>query len=373
MKPFPTLLFWFLFSFGLVFGGWVQANHHNDYIPFWSDDEEGGIGGTGVIASADEGGIGGTGIVGEITGFGSIIVNNVHIDYSPDMSVASEVGNESARNLQIGQIVVVEAEQQGDRYNAQNIRLRYSLAGPINAVDGENRRIEVMQQSVVLTDSIDISAFKQGDSVLVSGFWHQSVLQATRIDHYQYSQNFIAGPLSQRDGHSYIGQIRLQQPIESTTAQRVTARGSYAQDSGFTDTSVQTEFSPFSNKVRSAIIETYSDDSRAREYMDIQNIENQPTENGARQILKGKLKSHPTEHAEKSTHDNYNRDGPDQELSNRRSFDLSPAGSGRGVQSDRDSHSGSGNKGNSSSKGGRGQGGGGRSGGGRAGSGGHGR
>ena len=41
------------------------------------DNDDYGIGGTGI--SDDDYGIGGTGIIGTISGFGSIIVNGIHI------------------------------------------------------------------------------------------------------------------------------------------------------------------------------------------------------------------------------------------------------------------------------------------------------
>ena len=47
-------------------------------------DDDYGIGGTGI--SNDDYGIGGTGIIGTISGFGSIIVNGLHIEYSQTKS-----------------------------------------------------------------------------------------------------------------------------------------------------------------------------------------------------------------------------------------------------------------------------------------------
>jgi hypothetical protein len=54
----------------------------------------GGIGGTGI--SNWQGGIGGTGIVGTITGFGSIIVNGIHIEYEQSQIVETVFGDKSS-------------------------------------------------------------------------------------------------------------------------------------------------------------------------------------------------------------------------------------------------------------------------------------
>ena len=47
------------------------------------EDQDIGLGGTGLMANTGNG-LGGTGIVGEITGFGSIFVNGVEIEYDSD-------------------------------------------------------------------------------------------------------------------------------------------------------------------------------------------------------------------------------------------------------------------------------------------------
>lgn len=56
--------------------------------------ESGGIGGTGIQAN----GIGGTGIVGVITGFGSICVNNLEVNYFSNTPVDLD-GKKSAARL----------------------------------------------------------------------------------------------------------------------------------------------------------------------------------------------------------------------------------------------------------------------------------
>ncbi|MCK4675157.1 MAG: hypothetical protein KAT61_04530, partial [Gammaproteobacteria bacterium] len=49
------------------------------------EDKDIGLGGTGMLADTGSGqtgsGMGGTGIIGEITGFGSIFVNGIEVEY----------------------------------------------------------------------------------------------------------------------------------------------------------------------------------------------------------------------------------------------------------------------------------------------------
>ncbi|MCW9047511.1 MAG: hypothetical protein OQK46_05475, partial [Gammaproteobacteria bacterium] len=74
-----------------------------------TDDEDNdiGLGGTGLLAknAIDEKSIGGTGILGKITGFGSIFVNGIEVEYN-DKTPFSINGNiVKHQQLHIGDIV----------------------------------------------------------------------------------------------------------------------------------------------------------------------------------------------------------------------------------------------------------------------------
>jgi hypothetical protein len=176
---------------------------------------EEGIGGTGITASRGEGGIGGTGIVGEITGFGSIIVNGVHIDYEPEMELYnSQQTPLRADQLKIGQVVAVEADATAERYRARRITVKHPLVGPITAIDRQARTIEVMGQRVVLDgERFDADQFlrsaRTGERIAVSGFWEGETIHSTRIDPALGGVNSVTGPLSLQREQPYIGQIPL--------------------------------------------------------------------------------------------------------------------------------------------------------------------
>jgi len=86
--------------------------------------DQGGIGGTGIVAqgTGDEGGIGGTGIsgnvdtgiIGTVTGFGSICVGGVEIQYGADTPVRVDGQPATARQLAVGQIVETLPQEDHD-------------------------------------------------------------------------------------------------------------------------------------------------------------------------------------------------------------------------------------------------------------------
>ena len=172
---------------------------------------EGGIGGTGRTADV-EGGIGGTGIVGTITGFGSIIVNGLRVDYDPAMPVATSAGVGTARDLRIGHVVAVEAADEGGRLVARAIEVQHVLAGPVTAVDRANGIVTVLGERVRISDDTrvrtagrdtrgDISDVRPGSGVMVSGFRGGGLIEASRIEpapHPDFAA--ITGTVTRMDG-----------------------------------------------------------------------------------------------------------------------------------------------------------------------------
>ncbi|MFQ5619762.1 MAG: DUF5666 domain-containing protein [Rhodospirillales bacterium] len=172
---------------------------------------DGGIGGTGRTADV-EGGIGGTGIVGTITGFGSIIVNGLHVDYDEAMAIQTTAGGGTARDLRIGHVVAVEAADDGGRLVARAIEVQHVLAGPVTAVDRANGIATVMGERVRISDDTrvrtaggdtrgDIADVQPGNSVTVSGFRSDGTIEATRIEpgpHPDFAA--ITGTVTRMDG-----------------------------------------------------------------------------------------------------------------------------------------------------------------------------
>ena len=136
------------------------------------EDKDIGLGGTGMLAGAgsDSGsGLGGTGITGEITGFGSIFVNGIEIDYD-DKTAFSINGETSAhQQLEIGDVVEVLTVDAEQHTQAQMINLRHEVIGVVESVEPETYSFTVNGQSVV--QSIVKSTFPEvGTTVAVAGF-----------------------------------------------------------------------------------------------------------------------------------------------------------------------------------------------------------
>lgn len=118
-----------------------------------------GTGGTGHDGS----GSGGTGIEGFITGFGSICVNGLEVEYQ---AAALPDGLD---RLAVGQRVQVEADWHGDRLVAQSIRVKHVVAGPVQHIDPATGQFEVMGQRVKLAAAGLNGTPGLGERVKVSG------------------------------------------------------------------------------------------------------------------------------------------------------------------------------------------------------------
>jgi len=126
------------------------------------------------------GGTGGTGIsTGAVSGYGSVVVNNVHYRtddevapgfHTKKMSNGSDKSSQKDRDVfSVGMVVTVR-HGKGDN-NAQVIEYRDNLRGPIAVtVSGADNVIEILGQTVVVDDTAIFAALKQGDIVEVSGF-----------------------------------------------------------------------------------------------------------------------------------------------------------------------------------------------------------
>lgn len=148
-----------------------------------------GIGGTGLSAStqtgiggtghtSNDGGIGGTGIVGIVTGFGSIWVNGLEVQYDTQTQVASNTAPANSHDLAIGQVVAIEAQDVNHALQAHKISMIHAVSGEVSAVTSNNMQLTVLGQTVNLTphtltldatQAQNISVVKPGDFIKVSG------------------------------------------------------------------------------------------------------------------------------------------------------------------------------------------------------------
>ncbi len=140
-----------------------------------------GIGGTGHKVTSNDG-IGGTGapvvkddliyISGVISGFGSICVNGVEVEYDEDTPVTVDnVSKSSPAKLRIGQAVNVLAGHKAGKEapHARSINVRFPVEGRITAVAEGGKEIRVAGKSVLVSAKYDNAQLKPGASVRVSG------------------------------------------------------------------------------------------------------------------------------------------------------------------------------------------------------------
>jgi Domain of unknown function (DUF5666) len=169
--------------------------------------DRGGVGGTG-ISERDGGGIGGTGIVGVITGFGSVCVNGLEVGYDAGSRVETDGEPSAADRLEVGQLVVIEAERRDGELWAKQLAVRNVAVGPIAASDARRGEIEVLGQRVMIDDATRLAdaggaALGRGDLtpgrfVAVSGLRRANgSVVATRIEsRAPRAQVSVSGPLS---------------------------------------------------------------------------------------------------------------------------------------------------------------------------------
>jgi Domain of unknown function (DUF5666) len=151
--------------------------------------EGNGIGGTGAPQN------GATGVIGTITGFGSILVNDLEIDYQPGTPAKSDLGEAlDAKSLRVGQVVEIEAEGEGKHLRARQIGVRYEVAGPIDSIDRASGNIRVLGQTVATGHSVSgrpgggsgpgsAGDLAVGDTIRVSGLrGADGVIVASRVD-----------------------------------------------------------------------------------------------------------------------------------------------------------------------------------------------
>ncbi|RKZ65158.1 MAG: hypothetical protein DRQ44_08440 [Gammaproteobacteria bacterium] len=141
-----------------------------------------GLGGTGLLANADAGsGLGGTGVVGEITGFGSVFVNGIEIEYDNETPFTINGTTAAPQQLEIGDVVEVLTTDDNKHTQAQVINLRHEVIGKVESIEPQTFSFTVNGQSVV--QAIHKVALPEvGATVAVSGFRiDEQTILATRV------------------------------------------------------------------------------------------------------------------------------------------------------------------------------------------------
>lgn len=142
-----------------------------------------GIGGTGISAEEGDRGIGGTGIIGVITGFASICVNGLEVQYDQRLMPMPAPGYGLPQGLRVGQLVIIEAGGPDAALQARNLAIRYEVSGPVEQLRGQEGLRVAGQEVRFAPEMAGGRLWQAGDWVAVSGL-HQpdGRIIATRID-----------------------------------------------------------------------------------------------------------------------------------------------------------------------------------------------
>jgi len=149
------------------------------------DDEDGdiGLGGTGLLASqlSGDNGLGGTGILGQITGFGSIFVNGIEVEYNATTPFSINGKTAKYQPLHIGDIVEILTEDSKDHTQAVAINLRHEVIGLVKSTDPATYSFMINNQKII--QPINSLPLPQvGERVAVAGFRiNENTVMSTRI------------------------------------------------------------------------------------------------------------------------------------------------------------------------------------------------
>ncbi|WP_445503477.1 DUF5666 domain-containing protein [Microvirga sp. G4-2] len=193
------------------------------------DPRDRGIGGTGVVSSDPESdrGIGGTGMMGTIRGFGSIIVNGLHVTYAPDVPVRIDGQPRAVSDLRIGQVVRVVAETQNGVLRTRQIDVTSEVVGTIEATGSKTLR--VLGQSVSIESLNNTQQWRRGERVAVFGLRRpDGTIVASLIERRaEGPEKVIGSVIKLRDGSLGIGQLKLSGVAPALVGTRAVLEGAY--------------------------------------------------------------------------------------------------------------------------------------------------
>jgi hypothetical protein len=221
-----------------------------------------GIGGTGI----------GTGVRGTITGFGSILVNGLKLEFDHTTTVEIDGKPSTLEALKIGQIVQGVAHTKDGKLSLATVEIQHAVTGPITAVDPAGETLTVLGQKVRLNlggDKAAVTAFKTlkaGDMVNVSGLRQaDGTIIATRVDQKSDEDRFLVRGTVAAAGASTITVNGFEMPKPADDKSPAPKTGDHAIVSGHmvngkfvTDAIVTEAPLPFPNDVAQVSLEGYA-------------------------------------------------------------------------------------------------------------------
>jgi hypothetical protein len=181
-----------------------------------------GIGGTGIQTAE---GIGGTGIVGVITGFASVCVNGVEVEYDNKTAVDVDGQSASISDLNIGQVVAIDAASNRDQLKALRISVSHAMVGKLEKINLAQNSLQIMGQSIKISPAtLGLTNLQINQTVKLSGLTSSNgLVHAMRLDvAAPDTPSLISGVL---DSNSQINGVKI-----ANTGK--TDAGSYVQISG---------------------------------------------------------------------------------------------------------------------------------------------
>ena len=179
-----------LFIFLLIISVSACVSTQSNLASGNDEDQDIGLGGTGMLANSGSG-LGGTGIVGVITGFGSIFVNGIEIEYNNKTPLTVDGKSSSDRQLAIGDVVEVLTVDNKQHTDARIINLRHEVIGKVESVNPATSSFTVLGQTV-LQNADNTPLPKTGNTVAVSGFrLNNKTIQATRVTLSNQQQSLL--------------------------------------------------------------------------------------------------------------------------------------------------------------------------------------
>ena len=153
------------------------------------EDQDIGLGGTGMLASSGNG-LGGTGIVGEITGFGSVFVNGIEVEYNTKTPFSINGEKSSFQQLNIGDIVEILTTNDKTHTNAKIINLRHEVIGRVESVNKITHSFKIQGQNIIQARNRDLPEI--GNDIAVSGLrLNNETIQATRLSSAKAMSTFL--------------------------------------------------------------------------------------------------------------------------------------------------------------------------------------
>lgn len=147
------------------------------------EDQDIGLGGTGMLASSGNSGgsgLGGTGIVGEITGFGSIFVNGIEVEYNAKTPFSINGKKSSFQQLKIGDIVEILTTNGKNYTDAKIINLRHEVIGRVESVNSKTHSFKIQGQTVFQAKNSVLPEINS--DIAVAGLRiNKQTIQATRL------------------------------------------------------------------------------------------------------------------------------------------------------------------------------------------------